>query len=209
MSARTDDDATTPPDAVDLHKLIIEINYRTSDRFGAEQHGDPHQVHAQQIHADIVGLDEAGEYSLGTLSLARIDLWQGGSEIYEVLDSHSGHWTAFYDVLKEAVDENLVGAALILDQIKLVDWARGSDLGLHVLARAIRTWGEDSIVVLTAWPIGGTSPDADAGGEALARHWAKLGLHRVAGTHPPVLSATTDSRELEETITRLCAWPPE
>src|SRR4051812_32039941 len=89
----TDDDATTPPDGVDLHDLIIEINYQPSDRFGADQDGDPHEVHAQHIHADIVGSDEAGEHHLGTLSVARIDLWRGGPEIHDVLDSHSGDWT--------------------------------------------------------------------------------------------------------------------
>src|SRR3954469_24163508 len=112
MNAPTDDDATPPPDEVDLHELIIEINYQTGDRFGADQDGDPHEVHAQQIHADIVGSGEAAEHQLGTLSLARIDLWRGGPEIYDVLDSHSGDWTAFSWVLKEAVDENLVSAAL-------------------------------------------------------------------------------------------------
>src|SRR4051812_40862579 len=99
MNTPTDDDATTPADGVELHELIIDIRYQTSDRFGADQQGDPHQVHAQQIHADIVGVDEAREHRLGTLSLARIDLWQGGPEIFEVLDSHSSDWTAFHNVL--------------------------------------------------------------------------------------------------------------
>lgn len=95
---------------------------------------------------------------------------------------------------------------LILDRIELVPWARGHGIGLHVLARAIRTWSDtDCLVVLTAHPPGVTGQQGRAGAAKLARYWAQLGLKRVKGTSPPILTGATSMRAVDDRVRQLSA----
>ncbi|MET0602113.1 MAG: hypothetical protein ABW167_09015 [Baekduia sp.] len=95
-----------------------------------------------------------------------------------MLDSHSSEWLRYLDVVDE---DDLATHLLILDRIEFASEARGYGIGLHALARAIRTWGSGQVmVVLTAWPPGAEGEAGEAGGEALARYWSKLGLERIA-----------------------------
>ena len=69
-----------------------------------------------------------------------------------MLDAESSEWTAYIDVLKSADEDPRF--LLIVGRVEIVPWARGHDIGLHAVAGAIRTRGEDALVVLTAFPPG-------------------------------------------------------
>jgi hypothetical protein len=73
----------------------IEVIYTTRDRFGDARHHDPHIAYVQRVDAEIEGLAAADEGSaddelrvrLGSVSLARVDLWEVGRAYMDVLDS--------------------------------------------------------------------------------------------------------------------------
>ena len=199
-------DTTTQATLSDLSR--IEITYRTSDRFGDDRLGDPNIAYVQHVYAEIEGwnLEEDFRVALGHLSLARIDLWEVGDQFLDVLDAESTEWTSYFNVLESTDDDPRF--LLIFDRAEIVPWARGHDIGLHAVARAIRTWGEDALVVLTAFPPGGTGQERRAGGEALSRHWSRLGLKRVEGSVPPLLTGTTESDQLADAIAELSDWRP-
>lgn len=203
--------ATAPLDISQL--AAIEITYVTADRFGLSQDGDPHEVHAQRISARIEGLldDYETRVQLGSAELARIDIWEAGSEILDVLDSASGEWTTYWELLREE-DDDPAGyeTLLIVDRAELSPHARGHGIAVHAIARAIRTWASsgNTLVTLIAYPPGGKGADGRRGGEALARYWARLGLERVPGSDPPLLYASTGSREFDDTLRGLCRWSP-
>jgi hypothetical protein len=143
---------------------------------------------------------------LGSLTLARIDLWEVGDRYFDVLDAESSEWAAYIDIVEPAGDE--LRFLLIVDRVELVPWARGHDIGLHVVARAIRTWGDEALVALTAYPPGARGGIGKAGAKALSRHWSRLGLEQVKGSDPPILTGDGNSRELDDTIRKLSAWHP-
>src|SRR4051794_2062299 len=88
----------------------VEMAYKTSDRFGADQEGEPYMRYVQAAGADIIGVsyddshDEGRRIPLGTLELALIDLYEVGGELWEVLDSHSSEWTRYAE-LEEIIEE--------------------------------------------------------------------------------------------------------
>jgi hypothetical protein len=210
----------------------VEIAYSTSDRFGEEEGFlEPHEEFAQKVKATVTGVIYADSESgrtvvpLGTLAFARIDLTEvGGMDtLSHVFDSHSREWNGYWDVglriFGESEDERaddfaLADSLLLLDRLELVPEARGHGLGLHVLARAIRTWGGNAVVALTAWPPGDGDPRSDAlgdeeeaaAGEALARYWSRLGFERQKDARPPVLVGFDGSLDFYETIVRYCQW---
>lgn len=224
---------TTPTTTWSLPELDdVEIRYTTDDRFGGDRrYGDPHQAHAQHVRGEIVGVTYDHEGSgpevrtpLGTLSLALVDLYEVDDlGLHEVLDSNSSEWNNYYGIVEQVNDEDLIRTLVILDRVELVPEARGNDLGLHVLARAIRTWAPDeALVVLTA----GSALERDddesdeaaakrrAAAEAIACHWQRLGFERVelgpehfvGGTVVPVLYATTNYQTFLDTIEQHFDW---
>lgn len=194
------------------HSLLsIEITYRTSDRFGDDRFAEPNVALVQRVFAAIEGVTDIQSESrvpLGSLTLARIDLWEVGDQYFDVLDAESSEWTAYVHVVDAAEDDPRF--LLIVDRAELVKWARGNEIGLHAAARAIRTWGDDALVVLTAFPPGVSGPDGKAGGEALSRHWSRLGLDRVEASDPPMLAGSTNSAQVAAALVEFSNWqPPE
>ncbi len=189
--------------------LDIEIVYRTWDRFGSDQRlGEPNIARVQRVVGEIAGVldyePERRVVSLGSVRLGRIDLYEVGDAYMEVLDAVSSEWTAYVDVVE--AERYVERFLLVVDLVEVAEWARGHGIGLHAVARAIRTWGEESLVVMIAWPPGAEGPEGRAAGEALARHWSRLGLARFGDGSPPVLSGSTDSPEVEEALVALCDW---
>jgi GNAT superfamily N-acetyltransferase len=202
-------------DAIDVSQFdSIEIAYTTSDRFGDDQDSDPHMRHVQYVQGAITGInygqiyadDERREVSLGTLSFAIIDLYEA-EELFEVLDSRSPEWLRYLDVVE---DDEPATHLMILDRIEIAPEARGHGIGLHALARVIRTWASGQVmVVLTAWPPGAEGDEGKAGSEALVRYWSKLALERVAsdGDSPILVGRRwlADDGEVEA----LSQWEPQ
>jgi GNAT superfamily N-acetyltransferase len=173
----------------------IEITYTTEDRFGEEGPLDPDMEFAQQITGDVVGVyeDEVAErrIPLGRVELGRINLSELHGNLFDVLDSCSGEWSRFVGLADQIESDDqrddrlmFAHALVLIDVVELAPEARGHGLGLHVLARVIRTWaGDGSIVGLIAGPLTDESrryeaPEATGDAEALARHWSRLGLER-------------------------------
>ena len=150
--------------------------------------------------------DDERRVALGHLTLARMDLWEVGDRYIDVLDAESTEWCGYVEIVDAAEDDPRF--LLIVDRVEIVPRARGNDIGLHAVARAIRTWGEDALVALTAFPPRASGPEGAAGGEALSRHWSRLGLSRVAGTVPPRLAGRTDSVALAGALAKLNDWRP-
>jgi len=194
------------PPLTDLQWL--EITYETRDRFGIDQDSDPNHRYVQGISGKIEGLFEDLDQpvELGTLRLAKVDLFEAsGHRLLEALDAESEELAHYLDVVDEGAQETHLGL-LILDRIELVPWARGHGIGLHVLARAIRTWSDtDCLVVLTAHPPGVTGQQGRAGAAKLARYWAQLGLKRVKGTSPSILTGATSMRAVDDRVRQLSA----
>jgi GNAT superfamily N-acetyltransferase len=197
----------------------VEITYTTEDRYDEETPVDESSF-PQTIHGEVIGVvygvggDDA--VRLGHVELARIDLYEAGDRLYDVLDSHSGEWESYHSVVRRwDDDETFVPPSflLILHRLELVEEARGHGLGLHVLARAIRTWARDAqaLVVLTA----GSSIEREdedeererRASESLSRYWQRLGLEPVKmASNAAVLAAYSDSAAFEKTIARHCVW---
>jgi GNAT superfamily N-acetyltransferase len=193
----------------------VLIRYTTEDRFWSEHDDDDIRL-VQRVEGEVVGEGhKAGGHSdtvpLGILSLARIELAEVG-DLPDLLD-HDADWYPFTRL--HLGDENDVTAELgsltsfllILERIRMVPQARGHGLGLHVLARAIRTWGVgQGIVGLVAGPFEeeDRSPEAC---EALARYWKKLGFPRLDdGAKDPLLYQTTESAKFYRAVERYSRW---
>lgn len=177
MSPATGSDAVTKDELSGLtpHDLVaIEITYKTDDRYGSPNAG-PNDAYAQRIYAEIEGLTDDWErrVPLGFITLARIDIWEAGGRLLDVLDAESGEWTAYAAVLDS--DRYDPHALLIVDRAEIEPWARGYGIGLNAVARAIRTWGSDAVVALTAFPPGGSGAKGKVGSEKLRRYWSQLG----------------------------------
>jgi GNAT superfamily N-acetyltransferase len=221
----------------------VEIVYTTRDRYTDHLAGlDPNVAYAQRIKGTITGItydhdrdDPEVRTPLGTLSLVSIDVDEAGDELLEVLDAESEEWIN-YDRLAIRVmnaqagdpadgDEDLtmVDSFVIIDRMELVPEARGHGLGLHVLARAIRTWTSQglALVTLSAWPTDGNVDEDDEearerrcqGGEALARYWSQLGLERLPkdedeDSNVPVLWGCTMYEDIGSAIEPLLIWEP-
>ena len=199
---------TTPRTCDPSALLWIDVSYTTRDRFGPDRHGDPDAVFAQIIEATIDGVvlgahDEP--LSLGTMTLGRIDLWEADELYRDVLDCHSGAWEAYIPVIEE-FGVNAPRYLLIVDRVTIHEWVRGHGIGLHAVARALLTWAEDALVLLTACPVEGPDDARDAGAEALATYWARLGLDRQPETHPPQLTGETHTNDVRAALAALCEW---
>ena len=208
---RPEIDDSTDWNAGDPDIWAIDIRYEVWDRLGADVDGGPHEQYAERIAATIrLCVGELEERPVvGELLLARVHLRECEDELVEVLDSDSQEWTTYYDLLSGLSDRNELPPYLLIASLaKVQPEARGRGIGLHALARAIRTWTlEDSMVMLTAWPPGLTGAPGRRGGEALSRYWSQLGLERIEGSVPPILYART-GRKLEERLVDLSRWPP-
>jgi GNAT superfamily N-acetyltransferase len=194
----------------------VEITYTTVDRFGYDETFDLDLRVTQTISGQIIGVyfeegstDET-HVPLGTIELARIDLREiNETMLIDVFDSHSIEWVRYIEVVDRIRKEDdfvLAPAILVLDRAEFVPEARGHGLGLHVLARAIRTWGDDALVVLTAWPPEAVGAEAQAAGEALARYWQRLGLERMVDLDMPILVGRMWDRDPHEIVERLSTW---
>jgi GNAT superfamily N-acetyltransferase len=208
----------------------VDIDYRLSDIW-ANAGSDPHIEYVEYVWGEVYGVRSGGATrdQLGTLGLARIDLNRleaRGVELAMVLDSHSLEWSHSYGGIELAADDGSFGlldssnALLIVDRVQLIPEARGHDLGLHALARALRTWmREGDFVVLDTYPIEEDGVRLDepddieeratvmAAAERLAAHWAKLGFKRA--TEPgewPVLSAHSRWQDLDDAVHAYCSW---
>lgn len=134
--------------------------------------------------------------------------------LFDVLDCDS-EWANSYGDLTLDEHEELIGLnhwLLIADRVELVPDARGHNLGLHVLARALRTWASDdgTVVMLTA---GSVEHDLDQPVERrkayhkLARHWSKLGFEPFGESgEAPVLYACSEWSRFDEALRRHCTW---
>jgi hypothetical protein len=198
--------ASTPVAAVS----DIEITYHLRDRFDADHRALPHVDHVfADIHGVIAGPEGAPveRVALGALKLGRLDLWDAGADYADVLDAHSGEWEGYIDVV-DAAGPDLPRFLLIVDRVMIARWARGHAIGLHAAARAIRIWGDDALVVLTAFPFDGPSDTRHARAAALSRYWARLALDPVTGSNPPLLYGWANSDRMTSTLQALSAWQP-
>lgn len=202
----------------------VEITYKTVDRFG-DGSADPCDLHAQVVNGEIVGIvyEEGGDETrvpLGDLQVVLIDLWEmeaAGEDLFNVLDSHSSDWAVFLSLTTGDEPELHEGlqSLLLLDRVRLVPEARGHGLGLHVLARAIRTWCHEGLVAAIPAPTEGVDggdghgPGRDLARAAIARHWEQLGFERLRSDDPEeeiVLFASTESGRFEKLVNGHCAW---
>lgn len=201
-----------PPDGQAVTDAAdVIITYEIRDRFGADQHGDPNERHVTHIRGKVTlgyytGDDDLHEIAAGAVSLSQIDLFgDAGEQLGEILDSASAEWTS-YLALGDTLED--YSRLVIVDRAEIAPWARGHGLGLHVMARAIRSWTPDlSLVAMIAYPPGATGQHGTDGAEALARYWSQLGVHRFDGSDQQMLIADGDSAALEDTLTGLCRWP--
>jgi uncharacterized protein YeaO (DUF488 family) len=179
---------------------------------------NPDEQYAQLIHGEIVGYDREDdtEVRLGEVTFGRVDLDEiesAGDSLYEVLDSHSVEWESYASVIQEEQEDEdafSMRALLFLDRVTLVPDARGHGLGLHVLARAIRTWGaDDTLILLTASPTEREDEDDDekvrVGQLALTRYWSRLRVEPVTDGDN-VLIGRTWLAGIDRTIAALCEW---
>lgn len=195
----------------------VDITYTTTDRYGHEN-VDPDLRFVQMIGGEITGVSyEDGSTDptivpLGTIELARIDLREiDETTLIEIFDSHSSEWTRYIEVVDRIRDEDddfgAADAILVVHRAEIVPEARGHGLGLHTCARAIRTWGDGALVVLTAWPPDSRGAEDRAAGEALARYWQRLGLERM---DMPILVGRMWLTGPHEILAQLSSWePPE
>jgi GNAT superfamily N-acetyltransferase len=201
----------------------IEIVYTTPDRYGYEGR-DPHEEFVQFFQGRVNGVayPEDGRETrvpLGTIKFALLDLYEieERSSLYEVLDSCSDEWRYYLaltdDSEADAAIGELASQLLIVESVEIVPEARGHGLGLHVLARVIRTWA--GTVGVTVAMIAGTIEEVDedqievgsmrrAIGEKLARYWQQLGFERldpeVATSELPMLYTTAETLDFWERI---------
>ncbi len=188
----------------------VEITYHLRDRFDADHRALPHVDH---VFADIRGVIAGPEgaalerVALGTLKLGRLDLWDAGADYANVLDAHSGEWEGYIELV-DAAGPDLPRFLLIVDRVVIARWARGHAIGLHAAARAIRIWGDDALVVLTAFPFDGPSDTRQSRAAALSRYWARLGLDPVTGSNPPLLCGWANSDQMAGALGVLSAWQP-
>jgi GNAT superfamily N-acetyltransferase len=205
----------------------VDIVYTTEDRFGDVRGFDPDQRFAQIVHGEIVGIlypDDAPHetrISLGTLSLALIDLWEveeDGESVSEVLDSHSSEWVRYLP-LTEREDDDVplpIRYLLIADRVEVIPEARGHGLGLHALARAILSWsvGAETLVCLIAASTVERREEEDeakrvADAEVIARYWQRLGFERVDDPdRMPLLYGYSVYLDFVDTLKRYCDWTP-
>jgi hypothetical protein len=209
-------DAQQDPSPIAIAEIHdVEITYRTTDRFGAHQHYDPNYRYVQHIEGSVQArvfdpeTEDEHFHDLGTISLARIDLWEAGDRLGDALDAQSGEWEAYLQAF-DAYEHEHPSSLLIVDRVVLEPWARGHGIGLHAAARAILTWqGESTLVVLTAFPLDKVGSAGRTGSEALVRHWARLGLDRVAAAgETPILAGMAEYQAIDDKLHELCAWPP-
>jgi GNAT superfamily N-acetyltransferase len=201
----------------------VEIEYTVSDLW-ANTGVDPDEEHVQRISGEITGVvyDDDGSsrlVPLGRVELARIDLDrldEEGESLLELLDATSSEWVNGYGIV-DLDDTGLrdgIGYLLVADRVVLRREARGRGLGLHALARALRTWAtDDTLVVLTAasceHELGDSTREARReASRKLARYWAELGMKRIPGsTHPePVMYARGDWRNFADALRKYSAW---
>jgi hypothetical protein len=186
----------------------VEITYRLRDRFRADHSEVPHVDHVfADIHGVIAGAEGAAveHVALGELKLGRLDLWD--ADYAAVLDAHSGEWEGYIDLV-DAAGPDLPRFLLIVDRVEIARWARGHAIGLHAAARAIRIWGDDALVVLTAFPLDGPSDTRQARAAALSRYWARLGLDQVTRSNPPLLCGWANSDRMAGALEVLSDWQP-
>jgi GNAT superfamily N-acetyltransferase len=154
----------------------VEIIYQHRDCQGAEHD----QSTGVNITATVDAVDEHGDtVKIGDLTLTLIDL-DDDPDLFAVLDGHSSEHASYFPVIDEHLqfDDR---AVLIADRLRIIPEYRGLGLGHHVLARALRTFGRDALIVLTAAPVG--HDDDSTRGEIagkLRSHWEQLGLEHVA-----------------------------
>ena len=193
----------------------IDIRYTLTDRYGVDSPEPNEQL--ESITGVITMQVADGEAQpIGELSLARIDLWEHDLDLFEVLDAESSEWAAYWPALDELVDDGVdFRHILICDRVQVAEQARGQQIGLHALARAIRTWGEGALVVLFASPTDSEERDPEqrrAARAALAAYWGHLGLEVFEGqgygeNDAPLLFGNMTRRDLSERIAQLIYWP--
>ena len=204
-----------------LDSIVIE--YEGDDPSGGDRH-DP-DCAALRFRGKIVGVqywtlneaedvleDKESRHDLGTVEFALIDLWHSPPWI-EILDAISGEWVNHYHpVVVKALDDDAMmevpSQLLVLDRLDLKPEARGYGIGLHVLARVIRTFGRHAtLVALTAFPTEtDEKTDYPAACKALGRYYRRLGVRqfRRGDTVHWGTSASLQGEKLE----KLLDWKP-
>jgi GNAT superfamily N-acetyltransferase len=208
----------------------IAIVYTTEDLYENE-HGDGTRDldmdYAQTITGAVTGVaypDGGGELTvpLGKIELVRIDVYETGSahNMYEVLDSRSGDLESLWPIIDQTCfsdeSDDLTKYVVIADRLEVVPEARGHGLGLHVLARAIRTWAvQYTLVALIASPTDREDDDDQEslrlGRAKLSRYYQQLGLQPFGiadADKAPRLYAHSDRATFWEKIEAHCRWTP-
>jgi GNAT superfamily N-acetyltransferase len=133
--------------------------------------------------------------------------------VLAVLDAHSTEWSRYGELVRRGGTIDFVRYLVILDRMTLRREARGFGIGLHVLARAIRTWApaDVSVVTLIAGPTENSPLDAATRlvvAQRLAAHWQALGFTAIRQTlgSCPMLYAGPETAGFEQTLRRQCSW---
>jgi hypothetical protein len=204
------------PAMADREYDFIDIEYTVLDRYGFES-GEPNDRFVEHIAGTIGARTGDGEpETIGSLALARIDLWEPGLDLLDLLDAESEEWPQYWVALRyQCVADADFRHVLICDRLEIAEPARGHRIGLHALARAIRTWGESALVVMLASPTIGEEIGADElrrGRAALTIYWGQLGLDvyeddESGEDEAPLLVGDMTGRDLSERIVGLSDWP--
>lgn len=155
---------------------LIEINYTLRDRWSDLGEFGRWRDCVNGVVKGIVfeGESEDGgeeEHELGKVRLSIVypDMVEGTS-FADALDTdgHLGNFMSVADQLEE------YSRAVLVEEISLVEQARGRHLGLHIAARAIEQWAQSfDVVGFSPGRIHGlNSPPL----EVLKEYWGRLGL---------------------------------
>lgn len=174
---------------------MISIHYEYEDFVAPMTATQWHQGTVRRYQED--GEDETFTV-IGTLDVAIIDLYDLRDEsLLEALDGHSSEWSDYYNYLTvgkeiEAFSEKYLDSSdaicrlLIFDSMRLDEDERGKGLGLHLLARALRTFQQSTdLSLLTAGSLEKRERRQDdeaaslAATEKLANYWSRLDFTRI------------------------------
>ncbi|MGK2964028.1 MAG: hypothetical protein ACSLFM_00300 [Tepidiformaceae bacterium] len=168
---------------------------------------DPELAPLLDIAGALVG--PRGDSPVGLLRATVLrDAWQYESDdLYQICDAHSKDLADMF----RTVDSFLLplgpfDGLFFLSLVELEPEYRGSGLGLHFVAQALRLFGSDcAYAILQPFPQQfADQPDAVAshafqsGLEALRRHWARLGFQPVSDFGEMVLNIGRNFEELRE-----------
>ncbi len=184
----------------------ITIEYCTEDIWDRGSF-DPENC-VQRFTGAVKGFtEEEEEIRLGKLSFSRLDLWEIEDNLLDVLDSNSSEWLSYLSLIEECQGGSHIFSSLfIFEEMTLIPEVRGHGLGLHVMARALKTWTDGAyLIVLTAGSLARdkTDAEAEAATKKLVSYWSKLSFtHFDEG----ILYAFSDMNKFDKTLRKYCVW---